>query len=142
MCGLIIDALTDPHKFSQVNGTRRGQRSRLRIDLHIEPSYQDAYPDSYAFKPDRFLTDEGRINCNVRDPSAFAFGVSDTAPRLHDSFMRHPQFGRRICPGRRLAYTSMWLTIASLMKTFDIRKAKRADGSIVEPSKEWVSGLV
>ncbi|KAL1759497.1 cytochrome P450 [Schizophyllum commune] len=86
---------------------------------------EDAYPDPYAFKPDRFLTDEGRINCNVRDPSVFAFG-----------------FGRRICPGRRLAYTSMWLTIASLMKTFDIRKAKRADGSIVEPSKEWVSGLV
>ncbi|KAI5889621.1 cytochrome P450 [Schizophyllum commune H4-8] len=86
---------------------------------------EEAYPDAYAFKPDRFLTSDGKINRDVRDPSVFAFG-----------------FGRRICPGRRLAYASMWLTIASILKTFDIRKAKRADGSVIEPPKEWVSGLV
>ncbi|KAL1717388.1 cytochrome P450 [Schizophyllum commune] len=86
---------------------------------------EDAYPDSYAFKPERFLTPDGKIDHSVRDPSVFAFG-----------------FGRRICPGRRLAYASMWLTIASIMKTFDIQKAKREDGSAIEPPKEWMSGLV
>ncbi|KAI5889620.1 cytochrome P450 [Schizophyllum commune H4-8] len=86
---------------------------------------EDVYPDPYAFKPDRFLTDDGTINRDVRDPCVFAFG-----------------FGRRICPGRRLAYASIWIAIASILKTSDIRKAKRADGSVIESSEGWASGLV
>ncbi|KAL1702026.1 cytochrome P450 [Schizophyllum commune] len=83
------------------------------------------YPDSYAFKPERFLDSSGKIDHNVRDPANIIFG-----------------FGRRICAGRKLAYASSWITIASALRVYDIQKVKRADGSVVEPSKEYISGLI
>ena len=33
------------------------------------------YPDPYAYKPERFLTTDGKLNRDVRDPSLYAFGV-------------------------------------------------------------------
>ena len=34
----------------------------------------EAYPDPLAFKPERFLTGEGKFNHAVRDPELAAFG--------------------------------------------------------------------
>ncbi|KAJ7106243.1 cytochrome P450 [Mycena epipterygia] len=47
------------------------------------------YPDPYAFKPEHFLLD-GKPNPAVKDPDCAAFG-----------------FGRRICPGRHMARSSI-----------------------------------
>ncbi|KAJ7639928.1 cytochrome P450 [Mycena rosella] len=73
------------------------------------------YPDPHTFKPERFLLD-GRLNPAVRNPES-AFG-----------------FGRRLCPGRHMAISSIWITVASLLATFDIRKAVDEDGRTIEPS--------
>ncbi|KAL1742446.1 cytochrome P450 [Schizophyllum fasciatum] len=84
-----------------------------------------AYPDSFAFKPERFLTAEGQLDPTVRDPEKMSFG-----------------FGRRICIGRHLAHASLWLTIASTLRVYNIEKAKREGGTDIEPHREWVSSLV
>ena len=34
----------------------------------------EAYPDPLAFKPERFLTSEGKFNHAIRDPELAAFG--------------------------------------------------------------------
>ncbi|KAJ7146856.1 cytochrome P450 [Mycena epipterygia] len=75
---------------------------------------EDMYPDPTAFKPERFLRD-GKLNPDVRDSQA-AFG-----------------FGRRICPGRHMAMSSVWITIASILAVFDITKVVGDDGQITEP---------
>ncbi|KAJ6523882.1 cytochrome P450 [Mycena vulgaris] len=80
------------------------------------------YPEPFAFKPERFLRD-GKPNPDVRDPQA-AFG-----------------FGRRICPGRHMAMSSSWITIASILAVFDITRAVGDDGEVIEPSFEYSSGL-
>ncbi|KAL1751148.1 cytochrome P450 [Schizophyllum commune] len=100
----------------------------VRAMVHDEASrsaVHTVYPDSYAFNPERFLDSSGKIDHNVRDPANIIFG-----------------FGRRICAGRKLAYASSWITIASTLRVYDIQKVKRVDGSVVEPSKEYISGLI
>ncbi|KAL1742443.1 cytochrome P450 [Schizophyllum fasciatum] len=84
-----------------------------------------AYPDPYAFKPERFLTADGRIDPDVRDPGKLVFG-----------------FGRRNCIGRHMAYASLWVMVASILRVFNIEKAKRPDGTIIEPTREWPSSLI
>ncbi|KAJ7498243.1 cytochrome P450 [Mycena galericulata] len=84
---------------------------------------ETAYPDPYAFKPDRFLLN-GKLNPAVKSPEA-AFG-----------------FGRRVCPGRHLASSSLFITIASILATFNITKAVAGDGKEIEPSYDYAPGLV
>ncbi|KAK0199540.1 cytochrome P450 [Desarmillaria ectypa] len=83
-----------------------------------------AYPDPFSFKPDRFMKD-GRLDLSVKDPTIAAFG-----------------FGRRICPGRHMAYASVWITVASILAAFTITKAVDEDGKIIEPSDKFCTGLV
>ncbi|RXW22027.1 hypothetical protein EST38_g3853 [Candolleomyces aberdarensis] len=85
---------------------------------------ENVYADPFEFKPDRFIDPEtGKIDYSrARDPGHACFG-----------------FGRRICPGRFMAFESLWLTIASLIATFDIEKAKE---KVTLPSGEEVERTV
>ncbi|KAJ7483475.1 cytochrome P450 [Mycena latifolia] len=87
--------------------------------LHV----QLMYPDPYTFNPERFLLN-GKPNPAVKSPDA-AFG-----------------FGRRVCPGRHLATSSVWITVASILATFNITKAVGDDGNVIEPIHEYFPGLV
>ncbi|KAK6988661.1 cytochrome P450 [Favolaschia claudopus] len=82
------------------------------------------YPEPLEFLPERFLLN-GKHNPAVRDPHECAFG-----------------FGRRICPGRGLGHSSIWITIASLLATIDIKKEIGSDGCPIEPSYEFSGGIV
>lgn len=84
----------------------------------------EAYPDPLRFNPDRFLKD-GKIDLNVRDPMVAAFG-----------------FGRRTCPGRFMAYESMWIAIASVLATFNFNKAKDEYGNPITPPEAYVEGFL
>ncbi|KAJ3485907.1 hypothetical protein NLI96_g4625 [Meripilus lineatus] len=50
-------------------------------------------------------------------------------------------FGRRICPGRFLAESSVWIVLATLLTVFDIRPAKDEQGSDIIPPEEFNTGL-
>ena len=91
-----------------------------RAILHDE----GIYPDPLVFDPDRFIKD-GKINPDIRDPAVAAFG-----------------FGRRICPGRFMAYESMWIAIASTLAVFNISTAKRQDGTAIRPTGEYELGFL
>ncbi|KAF9545038.1 cytochrome P450 [Agrocybe pediades] len=83
------------------------------------------YPDPFSFRPERFLKEDGTLDNSVRDPSLFAFG-----------------FGRRICPARYMAYSAIWITIATILTVYDVKKAVDEDGNEIEPTYEYFSGLV
>ncbi|KII84574.1 hypothetical protein PLICRDRAFT_179390 [Plicaturopsis crispa FD-325 SS-3] len=86
---------------------------------------ETVYPNPSAFLPERFLDAEGHIDPAVKDPACAAFG-----------------FGRRVCPGRYMAMSSLWITVVSVLAVFDVGKAVDEDGSCVEPSGEYTSGIV
>ncbi|KAL1707479.1 cytochrome P450 [Schizophyllum commune] len=84
-----------------------------------------AYPEPYIYKPERFLTVDGKLNPAIRDPTSFVFG-----------------FERRVCPGKHMALASIWLTIASTLRVYTIEKAKRSDGTTIEPKREYKSSTL
>ena len=95
-------------------------RLHYRAILHDE----NAYLNPSQFNPDRFILN-GNLNPDIRDPDVAAFG-----------------FGRRICPGRFMAKESMWIAIAMILATLDIRPALDKNGKPVMPVVEYEQGLV
>ncbi|KAA1476010.1 cytochrome P450 [Dentipellis sp. KUC8613] len=69
----------------------------------------ERYPDPMTFKPERFLQADGSLN---DDDMRAIFG-----------------FGRRVCPGRFIAVSTIWLAIAGMLAVFDFGLAKDAEGN-------------
>jgi cytochrome P450 len=85
-----------------------------RAVLHDE----SVYPEPSQFKPERYL------NPNLKPPDA-VFG-----------------FGRRICPGRFMARSSMWIAIASVLAAYDISPVVDGDGVSQIPKEEYTVGVI
>ena len=102
------------------------------------------YPDPQSFKPERFLLN-GKLNPAIRDPETAAFGfgrrsahcIQRRASRIELTYNKC-----RICPGRHMATSSLWITIASILSTLHISKAIGEDGKVVEPTYEYFPGTV
>jgi len=92
-------------------------RISLRAILH-DPA---TYPEPFKFKPERFLVDS-----SAREPlpDTAAFG-----------------FGRRKCPGRSLAWDTVWITMARLLAVFEFLPATDADGRPAPPAQEFTSSF-
>ncbi|GAB7327630.1 hypothetical protein MBLNU13_g11473t1 [Cladosporium sp. NU13] len=78
------------------------------------------YHDPEVFKPERFSEP-------YNEPSAtnVTFG-----------------FGRRICPGRVLADSTIYLTFVQALAVFDIQKASDGKGHPLEPEHTFGSGII
>jgi cytochrome P450 len=83
------------------------------------------YPDPERFMPERYLTPEGTLDPSVRNPRTACFGS-----------------GRRICPGQYVADATLFITVATLLATVDIVRAKDADGVEIVPEVAVTSELV
>ncbi|KAL4252232.1 cytochrome P450 family protein [Abortiporus biennis] len=79
----------------------------------------DTYHDPMTFKPERFLGENPE-----RDPRDVFFG-----------------FGRRICPGRFLADSSIFLSCAMSLAVFDIRKVIKG-GKEITPVVDYTTGTI
>ncbi|THU90948.1 cytochrome P450 [Dendrothele bispora CBS 962.96] len=116
-----------PHMLDEedeYNGYRIPKHSIVLPNMWAMFHNEEVYPDPEPFKPERFLHPDGTLNGAVQAPEEIVFG-----------------FGRRICPARYMAYSSIWITIASLLSTYDISKARDEQGNIIEPSYECTSTL-
>lgn len=76
-------------------------------------------------------------NPSVFDPSRFL--GSEPAPDPRDSIFG---YGRRICPGKYLAESTVWLTIARSLAVFEIGKGLDSTGSEIEPRVSFTAGLL
>ena len=63
------------------------------------------YPEPDKFKPERFLNTDGSLHDDAMLISAFGYG-------------------KRICPGKHFADATLFMSIASLLSVFDIKKGK------------------
>ena len=93
------------------------------------------FPDPETFDPAHFIS--------VEEGGTYPLNGVKTGKQVQPPF---PQtafgFGRRVCPGRELAKTSVWLGVASVLSAFDISAAKDEKGRDIPISGAWSSGLV
>lgn len=83
---------------------------------------EDVYKDPDVFNPDRFLSKKEGGN--------------------GEPFLQGPfGFGRRICVGRHLAQASVWIVLATLISTVDIKKVVGPDGKEIDPIIKFSTGL-
>ncbi|KZS95176.1 cytochrome P450 [Sistotremastrum niveocremeum HHB9708] len=88
---------------------------------------EEIYPLPLSFDPTRFLLykkNKPVFNPDILDPEEIAFG-----------------FGRRICPGRHFAVSSIWITMATLLTAFEMSPPLDSDGKPVLPDLEFGDGL-
>ncbi|KAG6906360.1 hypothetical protein DXG01_014314 [Tephrocybe rancida] len=78
------------------------------------------YPQPDSFLPERFFDEDGKLN---DDDTVLSFG-----------------FGRRICPGRHMASSTVWLLISTILATFDIRKVKDEQGNEIPVDASYSDG--
>jgi cytochrome P450 len=75
-----------------------------------------------SFKPERFLDADGQAP--ERDPRTLSFG-----------------FGRRICPGRVLADSTIYLTVVQSLAAFKVGKAVE-NGEEIDPVVQFLPGVI
>ncbi|GAW21489.1 hypothetical protein ANO14919_110100 [Xylariales sp. No.14919] len=78
------------------------------------------YPDPSAFNPSRFMGPNP-----AADPTDHIFG-----------------YGRRICPGRYLAISAVWITIAQTLAAFEISKGLDENGVEIEPAVRFQPSVI
>ncbi|KAH7884762.1 cytochrome P450 [Phlebopus sp. FC_14] len=85
---------------------------------------EDKFTDAEEFKPERFLTEDGKLLAESSVSSNPIFGL-----------------GRRICPGRFASEAFVWTAIVSVLAAFRIAKAKDAEGKEINVTKQFTTGI-
>jgi len=85
---------------------------------------EDKFSDVGEFKPERFLTNEGKLKDGPPMSANPIFGL-----------------GRRICPGRFASEAFVWAAAVSILAAFRITKAKDADGNEIDVKRQFTTGL-
>ena len=70
----------------------------------------ELYPEPEAFKPERFLNEDGTFRDDPLIPLAFGAG-------------------RRICPGRHFVDATLFIVTASVLSVFNVTKSKDKNGN-------------
>ncbi|RDB21787.1 hypothetical protein Hypma_010853 [Hypsizygus marmoreus] len=87
---------------------------------------EEIFPDSFTFKPERFLDSEG---------------ISETGGAA-EAVMSAFGFGRRVCPGLHLAENTVFIAVVTMLYFFNITKAiDETTGKEIAPEEDF-SGFI
>lgn len=100
--------------------------------------------ETEKFKPERWLTPDGKLNSAMQDPDmAFGFGRRICPGVLSNrSLLSTSQIARHFVTGKDMAQSSIWITVSSILATFNLEKAVDDGGVTIEPSGEYTSGML
>lgn len=96
------------------------------------------YRDPFTFNPDRFLGEHPEIDSRMM---AYGFGRRWVSAQSIYACLPLSSFNR-ICPGKELADSSLFIAIAMTVAVFNIKKAKDEAGHDIEPLCEYTPGII
>ena len=104
------------------------------------------YPDPECFEPERYLSGNGSLNPDIRDPNTIAFGfgrryVVDWSSAVAGLDLLIPPCAR-ICPGRDISDATLFICIASILHVYDISPEIDPSGRPLWPKVDVTSSLV
>ncbi|KAI0754738.1 cytochrome P450 [Daedaleopsis nitida] len=127
----VVTPLGVPHvnvEDDQYEGHFIPKGSLLMVNAWSMLHDEEMYPDPERFDPERYLENGIPKSSPIRDPATVAFG-----------------FGRRICPGRYFAETTLFIYIALALHTLDITPPVDEHGRPIQvevkPSNDLISRL-
>jgi len=85
----------------------------------------DVYPDPLIFSPERFSDQKRNDDLGINKLPWPAFG-----------------FGRRMCPGRWLAYETIWFSIACILSVYSIERGIDENGLEIVPEVAYTSSML
>ncbi|CAL5872702.1 uncharacterized protein PFLUO_LOCUS6969 [Penicillium psychrofluorescens] len=112
-----------PHRTDEddvINGFLIPKNAILLPNVWFFNNESAIYPNPREFQPERFLSSKPTL-----EPGDVSFG-----------------FGRRVCPGRLVAETSIFLMIAHTLAVFDIKKPIGDNGREFEPDVGFTPGIL
>ena len=106
--------------------------------LHDESIYEDPY----TFKPSRFLKSDGTIDPDILDPRTMFFGFGKRCVMIKLNPLPSDDIRISQCPGRGIAEGELFITIACILKVFDILLPLDENGSPYTPETKYESGVI
>ncbi|KAH9950732.1 cytochrome P450 [Amylocystis lapponica] len=85
---------------------------------------EELFPNADKFIPERFMEEVDEATAKRRDPRNYAFG-----------------FGRRKCPGIHLVEQSLWIAMACMIATLNMKKATDEQGNAIEPEIKFPNAV-
>ncbi|CEL54881.1 O-methylsterigmatocystin oxidoreductase OS=Aspergillus parasiticus GN=ordA PE=3 SV=1 [Rhizoctonia solani AG-1 IB] len=111
-----VTPLSIPRRVSQddqYRGYHIPANSTVYNNVYAITRDESVFPDPESFIPERF---DDKQACKPLSPRDIMFGI-----------------GRRVCPGQSIADTSIFLVMANILATMDIKKACDESGNEIEP---------
>jgi cytochrome P450 len=106
------------------NGYHIAAHSVVVFNVWAMSNDERDYPEPREFRPERFLKN-GKLDSSVRDPMDIVFG-----------------FGRRVCPGKHIAHSTVTLAVASVLSNFDLLREVDKNGQEIQPKREYTAGAI
>ncbi|KAF9003579.1 cytochrome P450 [Cyathus striatus] len=82
---------------------------------------EKVFPDHESFIPERFLKYDEVAEARLE----VAWG-----------------YGRRVCSGRYMAFSTVWIALASILAVYDISKPLDENGHVIQPSHKYSSSIL
>ncbi|PIL25375.1 cytochrome P450 [Ganoderma sinense ZZ0214-1] len=117
-----------PHRSiadDQYNGYLIPGGSTVLVNIWAILHDPEQYPQPDDFNPDRFLGSTGNLDVHGCDPADVVFG-----------------FGRRVCPGRHFAESTLFILVASVLSAFEIGPPVDEDGAPLPFKREATDHLI